>query len=102
MWLQSLGGFFALALLIPILKWAFSSNNFGKRGVVLPDRAGKKDAYGKLKPVLSPGNFIEAEMAKLTLSENGIRANVTNTYDGPCVFVFEEDLDIAKSILQAR
>lgn len=101
LWIQSLGGFFVLGILILILKWAFSSNNFGKSWVVLPDRAGKKDSYGKLKPVLSPGNFIEAEVAKLTLKEHGIRANVADTYDGPCVMVFEEDLAIAREVLKA-
>lgn len=102
MWAQSFGGFFAIAILIIILKWAFSSNRFGKGWVVPPDRAGKKDSYGKLKPVLSPGNFIEAEMAKLKLAEHNIRANVADTFDGPCVMVFEEDLPIARQILQAR
>ena len=100
LWLQSFGGFFALGLLILVLKWGFSSNRF--RGVVTPDRAGKKDAYGKLKPVLSPGNFIEAEFAKLQLAEHGIRANVADTYDGPCVMVFEEDLAIAREVLKLK
>lgn len=97
MWLQSFGGFFALGLLVLVLKWGFSSNRF--RGVVAPDRAGKKDAYGALKPVLSPGNFIEAEFAKLKLAEHGIRATVADTYEGPCVMVFEKDLAIARQII---
>lgn len=98
MWLQSFGGFFALGLLILILKWAFSSNRF--RGVILPDRAGKKDAYGVLKPVLSPGNFIEAEMAKLRLADHGIRSTIADTYEGPAVMVFEKDLAIARQVLE--
>ena len=102
LWIQSFGGFFALGILILILKWAFSSNRFGKKWVVLPDRAGNKEAYGKLKPVLSPGNFIEAEMAKLRLKEHGIRANVADTFDGPCVMVFEEDLPIAREVLKEQ
>jgi len=42
LFLQSFGGFAALALLILVLKWGFSSN---RRMIITPIKAGKKDQY---------------------------------------------------------
>ena len=60
LFLTSFGGFMGVAILIVFLKWAFSSN---QKMIVTPIRAGKKDEYGLLKPLPTPGNYIEAQMA---------------------------------------
>jgi hypothetical protein len=96
LFLQSFGGFMGLALLIFVLKWGFSSN--GKM-IVTPIKAGKKDEYGLLKPLQTPSNYIEAQMALQKLIDSNIKATLTQTLDGPQLMVFEKDLKIAQSIL---
>ena len=96
LFLQSFGGFLGLALLIFGLKWGFSSN---RKMIVTPIKAGKKDEYGLLKPLQTPSNYIEAQMALQKLIDSNIKATLTQTLDGPQLMVFEKDLKIAKSIL---
>ena len=96
LFLQSFGGFIGLALLIFVLKWGFSSNC---KMIVTPIKAGKKDEYGLLKPLQTPSNYIEAQMALQKLIDSNIKATLTQTLDGPQLMVFEKDLKIAKSIL---
>jgi hypothetical protein len=96
LFLQSFGGFIGLALLIFVLKWGFSSN---RKMIVTPIKAGKKDEYGLLKPLQTPSNYIEAQMALQKLIDSNIKATLTQTLDGPQLMVFEKDLKIAKSIL---
>ena len=98
LFLQSFGGFAGLAILILVLKWGFSSN---KKLVITPIKAGKKDQYGLLKPLPTPGNYIEAQMALQKLVDSNIKATLTQTLDGPQLMVFEKDLDIAKSVLNS-
>jgi hypothetical protein len=66
---------------------------------VTPIKAGKKDEYGLLKPLQTPSNYIEAQMALQKLIDSNIKATLTQTLDGPQLMVFEKDLAIAKSIL---
>jgi hypothetical protein len=96
LFLQSFGGFLGLALLIFVLKWGFSSN---RKMIVTPIKAGKKDEYGLLKPLQTPSNYIEAQMALQKLIDSNIKATLTQTLDGPQLMVFEKDLKIAQSIL---
>ncbi|CAN1497479.1 hypothetical protein MCERE8_00402 [Candidatus Nanopelagicaceae bacterium] len=96
LFLQSFGGFVGLALLVVVLKWGFSSN---RKLIVTPIKAGKKDQYGLLKPLSTPANYIEAQMALQKLVDSNIKATLTQTLDGPQLMVFEKDLAIAKSIL---
>ncbi len=96
LFLQSFGGFAGLALLIVVLKWGFSSN---RKMIVTPIKAGKKDEYGLLKPLQTPSNYIEAQMALQKLIDSNIKATLTQTLDGPQLMVFEKDLKIAQSIL---
>jgi hypothetical protein len=98
LFLQSFGGFIGLALLILVLKWGFTSN---KKLIITPIKAGKKDQYGLLKPLPTPGNYIEAQMALQKLVDSNIKATLTQTLDGPQLMVFEKDLGIAVSILKA-
>ena len=96
LFLQSFGGFAALALLILVLKWGFSSN---KRLIITPIKAGKKDQYGLLKPLQTPSNYIEAQMSLQKLTDANIKATLTQTLDGPQLMVFEKDLKIAAAVL---
>ena len=85
-----------LALLVIVLKWGFSSN---RKLIVTPIKAGKKDEYGLLKPLPTPSNYIEAQMALQKLIDSNIKATLTQTLDGPQLMVFEKDLKIARAIL---
>ena len=87
-----------LAILILVLKWGFTSN---KKLIITPIKAGKKDQYGLLKPLPTPSNYIEAQMALQKLVDSNIKATLTQTLDGPQLMVFERDLDIATSVLNA-
>lgn len=97
LFLQSFGGFAGLALLILVLKWGFSSN---KRLIITPIKAGKKDEYGLLMPLLTPSNYIEAQMSLQKLIDANIKATLTQTLDGPQLLVFERDLKVAQAILR--
>ena len=96
LFLQSFGGFVGLALLVIILKWGFSSN---RKMIVTPIKAGKKSEYGLLKPLPTPSNYIEAQIALQKLADSNIKATLTQTLDGPQLMVFEKDLKIANSII---
>ena len=98
LFLQSFGGFVGLALLVLVLKWGFSSN---RKLVITPIRAGKKDQYGLLKPLPTPSNYIEAQIALQKLINSNIRATLTQTLDGPQLMVFEKDLRAAAAILKS-
>jgi hypothetical protein len=98
LFLQSFGGFVGLAILILVLKWGFSSNG---RMIVTPIKAGKKDQYGLLKPLSTPSNYIEAQMALQKLVDSNIKATLTQTLDGPQIMVFEKDLRAATAILNS-
>ena len=87
-----------LAILILVLKWGFSSN---RKMIITPIKAGKKDQYGLLRPLPTPSNYIEAQMALQKLVDSNIKATLTQTLDGPQLMVFEKDLDIAASVLNS-
>jgi hypothetical protein len=69
--------------------------------IVTPINAGKKDEYGLLKALPTPGNYIEAEMALLKLKNSNIKATLTQTMQGPSLMVFERDFSIALAILKS-
>jgi hypothetical protein len=98
LFLQSFGGFVGLALLILVLKWGFTTN---RKMIITPIRAGKRDQYGLLKPLPTPSNYIEAQMALQKLVDSNIKATLTQTLDGPQLMVFEKDLQIATSVLSS-
>jgi hypothetical protein len=99
LFLSSFGGFVAVGILIFFLKWAFSSNN--KKLIVTPINAGKKNEYGLLKALPTPGNYIEAEMALLKLKDSNIKATLTQTLQGPSLMVFERDFSVALAVLKS-
>jgi hypothetical protein len=98
LFLRSFAGFAVVLVFSFILKWAFSK---GHSVVAAPSRRGNSDQYGLLKVVASPLNFIEGEMMRQKLLEAGIKANLTQTLEGPRIFVFERDLNIARAILNS-
>jgi hypothetical protein len=95
----SFGGFFALLVLIPLLKWAFAR---GKSVVERPVRIGSEDEYGLLVSVAEPKNHIEGEILKQTLQDSGIRANLVQTINGPRVMVQRDEAQIAQALLRSR
>lgn len=98
LYLISLSGFLVVAVMILILKWAFSSNN----SLVERDKKiGNEDEYGLLRVAASPTNHIEGEMLRQKLLAVGIKATLSQTKNGPKIMVFEKDLKIAKATLNS-
>jgi hypothetical protein len=96
LFLTSFGGFFALLILIPLLKWTFAR---GKSLVESPSTIGSESEYGLLRPVAEPKNHIEGELLRMKLKESGIQSTLTQTTDGPRLMVFKDEVAIAKALL---
>lgn len=99
LFLQAFGGFFALLILIPLLRWTFTR---GKSHVARPARTGNSDEYGLLVPVSRPKNFIEGEIDRKRLLDANIKANLVNAKDGIALLVFPEELSAAKAVLKSK
>ena len=95
---KSFAGFAVILVFIVLLRWTFSR---GHSLVPSPSKRGKVDQYGLLRPVASPTNFIEGEMLRQKLLAVGIKANLTQTLEGPRLMVFEQDLQTARAILDS-
>jgi hypothetical protein len=98
LFLSSFGGFFAVGVLALILKWAFAR---GKSVIERTPKIGGEDEYGSLVVVASPNNHIEGEILRLKLVDAKIKATLTQTKDGPRIFVFAGDEKIARAILKS-
>ena len=98
LFLKSFAGFAVMFVLIFLLRWGFSR---GKSVAERPFAVGDDNSYGKLKVAARPKNYIEGEMMRQKLLENGIKANLTQTNSGPRVLVFEEELSAASAILRS-
>ena len=98
LFLKSLAGFAVIAFFILVLRWAF---NQGTSLIERPSKRGKADEYGLFVPVAAPKNFIEGEMVRQKLLASGIKANLTQTLDGPQVMVFKRDVQTARAILDS-
>jgi hypothetical protein len=73
------------------------------RGKSLVERVpvvGGEGEYGMLVSVAQPGNHIEGEMLRQKLIAVGIKATLTQTKDGPRIFVFPEEESAAKAHLR--
>jgi len=85
------GPFVALLVvigLIFLLRWAFA------RGGSLVERTphpGTTDEYGLLVAIASPPTPEDGELLRRLLEDNGIRATLAPTVDGPRLMVFEAD-----------
>jgi hypothetical protein len=95
---KSFAGFAVVIFFIFILRWAFGS---GKSLIAKPSKPGSADEYGLLTVVASPKNFIEGEMLRQQLLAVGIKANLTQTLDGPRIMVFERDARAARAVLNS-
>ena len=94
---MSLAGFPVVLFLIFMLKWTMA------RGKSLVERvpiAGSEDEYGMLVPIAQPGNYIEGEILRQKLIAVGIRATLTQTKDGPRIFVFPREESAARAHLK--
>lgn len=99
LFLSGFGGFLALAALIPLMKWAFPSQ---KKFMVVPVKVGKKNEYGLLKPLPTPRNYVEAQIALQKLEDKNIKATLAQTLEGPALMVFEKDINIALAALHSN
>jgi hypothetical protein len=98
LFLSSFGGFFAVGILSLILIWAFKR---GKSVVARQPKVGGENDYGALVVIASPNNYIEGELMRLKLATAEIRANLAHTKDGPRLYVFERDEQIARAVLKS-
>jgi hypothetical protein len=99
LFVQAFGGFFALLILIPLLRWTCTR---GKSRVARPAKSGKSDEYGLLVPVSKPKNFIEGEIDRKRLLDANIKANLVHAKDGIALLVFPEELSAAKAVLKSE
>lgn len=96
LFLMSLAGFPVVLFLIIILKWTSAR---GKSLVERLPTQGFEDEYGSLIAVAEPTNHIEGEMLRQKLLAVGIRATLTQTKNGPRIFVFPDEASVARAHL---
>jgi hypothetical protein len=89
--------FLGLGIMVLVLRWAFGGRKSLIERSVTADHSTN---YGLMKVAASPANLIEGEMQRRALVDSGIRANLTNTLDGPKIMVWPEDLVKARKILK--
>lgn len=94
---MSLAGFPAVLFLILMLRWTSAR---GKSVVANPPRQGRADEYGTLVAVAAPRNHIEGEILRQRLIEVGIKATLTQTIEGPRLFVFPKEESAARAHLR--
>jgi hypothetical protein len=94
---MSLAGFPVVLFLILILRWTSAR---GKSLVERVPAQGAADEYGTLVAVAQPTNHIEGEILRQKLIAVGIRATLTQTKDGPRLFVFPEEESAARAHLK--
>ena len=82
--------------LVLLLRWTYRR---GDSVVARPARRGSEDDYGLLVPVASPGTYAEGEILHRTLEAAGVKANLSQTLDGPRVLVFPDDEARAREVL---
>jgi hypothetical protein len=95
--LAPLVGFAVVGIFALLLRWAFGR---GRSVVTIEGRPGHEDEYGLLTPVGRPLSFIEGEIQRRRLAEQGIRATIANTLDGPRVLVLPRDAARAEQVLR--
>ena len=95
---MSMAGFPAVLFLILMLRWTSAR---GKSLVERTPKAGSENEYGSLIPVASPLNHIEGEIVRQKLVAVGIKATLTQTKDGPRIFVFPKEESAARAHLKS-
>jgi hypothetical protein len=86
-----------LAILVLVLRWAYSSR---------PDsllsrrpKTGSEHEYGLMSPLAAPKDAAEGAEICALLQKAGIRARTVQTHDGPRVMVWTEDLARGRDVL---
>ncbi len=85
-----------IGAMVLVLRWAYAR---GASVVAPAPRAGNVDEYGLLVCVATPGSYIDGEMLRRKLEDNGIKANLAQTLEGPRVMVWPTDQERALSLL---
>ncbi len=85
-----------IVVLILILRW---SHRRGASVVAAPAQPGTPDEYGLLVPVGAPATYVEGEMLRRMLEEQGVRTTLASTLDGPRLMVWPADADRARALL---
>ena len=98
LFLMSLAGFPVVGFLILMLKWTSAR---GKSVVQRTPQAGLDSEYGTLVAVAKPTNHIEGEVLRQKLLAVGIRATLTQTKEGPRIFVFPQEESAARAHLNS-
>ena len=88
--------FIGVGAMVLVLRWAYAR---GSSVVAAPAKSGATDEYGLLVCVASPTDYIQGEIVRRKLEENGIRANLAQTLDGPKIMVWPRDRERATSLL---
>jgi hypothetical protein len=88
-----------LGFLVLVLRWA---SKRGQSVVAAPARRGGTDEYGLMVAAAAPGTYAEGEIARRTLEDAGVRANLAMTNDGPRVMVWPDDLEQANRLLSGH
>jgi hypothetical protein len=89
--------FGVLGVLALVLRWsAKPGGSLIERRV----RPSTPDDYGMLIAVAMPRTYADGEMQRLALADQGIRATLATTNDGPRVMVFPDDEARARQILR--
>lgn len=88
--------FVFLGILVLLLRWAFTR---GKSVVAAPATRGRDSEYGLLVPVASPPSYVEGEVMRRSLEDQGIRATLAQTLDGPRLMVWPSDEQRARKAL---
>jgi hypothetical protein len=80
-----------------MLKWTSAR---GKSLVQRTPQSGGVDDYGTLVAVAKPTNHIEGEILRQKLIAVGIKATLTQTNEGPRIFVFPQEESAARAHLK--
>lgn len=85
-----------IGLLVLILRW---SSRRGSSVVAAAPTPGSPEEYGLLVPVASPSTYVEGEILRRRLEDEGVRATLATTLDGPRVLVWPGDVERARRLL---
>ncbi|ROP43861.1 hypothetical protein EDC03_1457 [Pseudokineococcus lusitanus] len=89
--------FVAVGVLALLLRWTWAR---GRSLVPGRARQGAPEDYGLLVAVAEPATFVEAEVLRRRLEDEGLRATLAPTTEGPRVLVFPRDAEVARAVLR--
>lgn len=95
-----LTAFLVVGVLALLLRWAFGGRSSSL--VAKEPRPGTPSDYGMLVSIASPSTYVEGELLRRALAEEGLRATLTTTTAGPRLLVFATDEAAARSVLARR